>query len=232
MICNSCGNGIQDNLTVCSQCGADLQESSQLPKAKKPFYKKAWFWCVVIVVGVVVFGIIGMETEKAGLSAEDAKQVIEGLQSFTDVEEDTDLYDFVYDDWTIRYGTGNAFVKFDYSSVENFIGGYFGSYCMYDGGYVGYDFDENEIRIYIDGEIEEGNVTIINYNLGTDECTLNVDSERYDASDELLEWMEQCEVVESVQEEIDEFKTVLEEKNLSYEKVSSMTYQNIVDYFE
>lgn len=168
----------------------------------------------------------------AGLSEEDAKQTIEGLESFTEMEQIDDWYDFEYTDWTIRYSDGNSFVKFDYSCVEQFLGDSFGYDCMYDSGYVGYDFSENRISMYIDGEVDEGHITIISYSIDDDKYTVNIDAEVYTASDELIDRMKEYEVVESILEEVDSFKKTLKENNLSYEKVSSMTYDNIKDYFE
>ena len=44
--------------------------------------------------------------------------------------------------------------------------------------------------------------------------------------------VEEYDVIECVQEEIDGLKGTLKENNLSYEKVTSMTYGNIKDYFK
>ncbi len=45
MNCKNCGNEINKGAIVCTNCGA---------KAKKPIYKKVWFWIVIIIAAIIV----------------------------------------------------------------------------------------------------------------------------------------------------------------------------------
>lgn len=231
MNCSNCGNEVQENWTRCPECGVELENATNVfndnVRSKKPIYKKWWFW-VLIILGI---GVIGILSEDSGMSSEEAEKVIDKLSSFTEVERGSDKYCFVYDNWVINYTEANEFVRFDYSSVSDFLVYAFGYDCMNDGS-IGYDFDENEIRIYVTAEVDEGTLSIINYNIDDEEFTINLDGERYTPSDELLEALEEYDVVDKIQDEIDEFEDVLKENGLSIDDVSGLKYQNVNEYFD
>lgn len=232
MKCNNCGSEVQENAAMCPECGAKLKNnmatvSSSSIKSKKPIYKNWWFW-VLIILGL---GIIGILSEKSGLSSEEAEKVIDKLQLFTDVESGNDKYCFVYDNWVINYTEANEFVRFDYSSVSDFLVYAFGYDCMNDGG-IGYDFDENEIRIYVNAEVDEGTLSIISYNIDDEEFIINLDGDRYTPSDELLQVLKEYDVIDKIQDEIDEFEDVLKENGLSIDDVSRLKYKNVNEYFD
>lgn len=46
MICKNCGSQIDDKAVICVHCGVRI-------KPKKPFYKKWWFWAIVVVFAMV-----------------------------------------------------------------------------------------------------------------------------------------------------------------------------------
>lgn len=173
----------------------------------------------------------------ATLTSEEAKEVIAGLELFTVLEQEEDsygmLYDFVYDDWSIRYSEGGV-VSFDYSSVEDFLVDAFGASCMYDDerGHVCYAFEDNRISIYLQAEMEDGKLSIISYDIDDEEYTVNIDSERYNASDELIECMEEYDVIDNIQKEIDEFKQNLKDNDVDFEQVCALTRDDIKDYLE
>ena len=48
MKCNKCGQEIDIPGKFCPHCGAPIEEPCK-KKAKKPFYKRWWFWVIVIV---------------------------------------------------------------------------------------------------------------------------------------------------------------------------------------
>lgn len=61
MHCVQCGKEIDEKASVCVCCGAAIAKK----KAKKPFYKKWWFW---VIVSVLVIGIV------SGSAGEDGKK--------------------------------------------------------------------------------------------------------------------------------------------------------------
>lgn len=57
--CKSCGNEIASNAKTCPKCGA---------KNSKPFYKKIWFWVLVVII---IAAIGGAGSNKPKLVSED-----------------------------------------------------------------------------------------------------------------------------------------------------------------
>ncbi|WP_092923883.1 DUF4352 domain-containing protein [Romboutsia hominis] len=57
--CKSCGNEIASNAKACPKCGA---------KNSKPFYKKIWFWVLVVII---IAAIGGSGSNKPKLVSED-----------------------------------------------------------------------------------------------------------------------------------------------------------------
>ena len=57
--CKSCGNEIASNAKACPKCGA---------KNSKPFYKKIWFWVLVVTI---IAAIAGSGSNKPKLVSED-----------------------------------------------------------------------------------------------------------------------------------------------------------------
>lgn len=57
--CKSCGNEIASNAKACPKCGA---------KNSKPFYKKIWFWVLVVII---IAAIAGSGSNKPKLVSED-----------------------------------------------------------------------------------------------------------------------------------------------------------------
>ncbi len=65
MFCKKCGKQMEENWSVCPECGEPVKESNIInvsdngknKKAKKPIFKKWWFWVVIIVLGsMLMFG--------------------------------------------------------------------------------------------------------------------------------------------------------------------------------
>ncbi|WP_195939968.1 DUF4352 domain-containing protein [Romboutsia sp. 1001713B170131_170501_G6] len=61
--CKSCGNEIASNAKACPKCGA---------KNSKPFYKKIWFWVLVVII---IAAIGGSGSNKPKLVSEDKSVV-------------------------------------------------------------------------------------------------------------------------------------------------------------
>lgn len=50
MFCNKCGNEVDEKAVTCPQCGVSLNKK----KAKKPIFKKWWFWAIVCVAVIAI----------------------------------------------------------------------------------------------------------------------------------------------------------------------------------
>lgn len=59
MYCKNCGKEIDSGAKFCQECGTPVQEPAQPQggpeiikpkKAKKPFYKRWWFWVIVVIL--------------------------------------------------------------------------------------------------------------------------------------------------------------------------------------
>lgn len=55
MLCKNCGAEIHDKADVCVHCGTHTPNYVKAA-AKKPFYKKWWFWVIVVFATLVVIG--------------------------------------------------------------------------------------------------------------------------------------------------------------------------------
>lgn len=83
MYCQHCGAQLPDNAKFCTECGAStkvivspeiaeeikLNKKSRMVKAKKPIYKRVWFWALFIFLFI---GIIGNSGD-SGNSSETSK---------------------------------------------------------------------------------------------------------------------------------------------------------------
>ena len=79
MFCKNCGKEIEPGAKFCKECGAPVEAPAQpqagpeiIPeakpkKAKKPFYKRWWFW---VIVAILVLGSCGKTSTKTSQNAE------------------------------------------------------------------------------------------------------------------------------------------------------------------
>lgn len=207
-------------------------------RKKKPLIKKWWFWLGIVIIIIFLCAIWGNDNGKK-------HEVIEKLQEFTDLEENDGKYLFKYDEenvnsfcegWSINYTERNEFVNFQEEAVIACFENVFGYDCFpeksasKDG--FSYDLDENEIRIFFDTELSEGNLSIITYSIEEDEFTLRVEGEDYEPSDEFLDYVNECDIVSIMKKDIDEFKHEIEDNELSIEQLFNLKYEDIDKYME
>lgn len=75
--CATCGNEIASNAKKCPQCGA---------KNKKPFFKKVWFWVLVVFVGIGIANSAGgSDTPKKVGEKDTDKETTETVSSKTQI---------------------------------------------------------------------------------------------------------------------------------------------------
>lgn len=195
----------------------------------KTFYKKGYFGAVIILVGCVVFSGVGCSSK-----SETEMEVIEKLREITTLKKEEDIYVFENDSslkWKLRYTEGNEAVRFEEKAIEECFNKVFGEGCLEREEFT-YDLSENAARIYLDTEVEEGNLSIINYDIDKDEITVMIDGERYSASDSIEEVMEENNLLEVMEKDIDKFKSQLEENDISIEALMDLQFEDIRDYLE
>lgn len=71
MFCKKCGKQMEDNWSICPECGEPVNESNggnvvknaDIKKKKAPIFKRWWFWIIIVVLGsLFIFGV-GDESE-------------------------------------------------------------------------------------------------------------------------------------------------------------------------
>ena len=87
MFCKNCGKEIEPGAKFCKECGAPVEAPTQpqagpeiIPevkpkKAKKPFYKRWWFWVIVAILVIGSCGKTSTETPKDEPTAKSAPTV-------------------------------------------------------------------------------------------------------------------------------------------------------------
>lgn len=112
--CNDCGKEVSSSAKVCPSCGA---------KIKKQFYKKVWFWILVIIVILGAVASAGNNESDGRTSHNSSKEdkIIEYTKVDIDVLEDVlennaatakDTYKGKYLEITGRLGTIDSDLKY------------------------------------------------------------------------------------------------------------------------
>ena len=94
-------------------------------------------------------------------------------------------------------------------------------------GKFGYDFSDNEFRVYVDYQDEDGELTIINYSLDDDEFILMMDGEKYEASEEFEQDLRDSGLIEIFEDDLDIFKRQLEDNGTSFDEVKKLSYDKL-----
>ena len=152
------------------------------------------------------------------------------------MEKDDKKYSFNYNSqntasslnsWTITFTTENEFVRFyDNTITDSFIE-ILGSNCFDNDGHFSYDLDENDLRIYFDEDITD--IELINYSIDRDELTLLSGGKEYYVSDELKEFINKYNIIYNMKNDLEEFKEILKENNLSSKEITTLKYEDVVN---
>ena len=239
MICRNCGRILNDDSRFCPICGTDLQTQA-VERAgnghgmkKRKHIPRSGISIVVLIVAVIfVILISGGSTDKG--------ETIERLLGSTDATNAGDSFIFTYGDtvvgdplkgWELTYTSENEFVRFSEDTVASCFVYWFGADCLKRPGFS-YDLDENAARVYFDVEIDEGDLSIINYDIDSDEFTLMIDGERYEASDELIRFMDSYDIPQIFVDDIKSFKEDLSDNGISFDGITDLRYEDISKYIE
>ena len=234
MFCEKCGRKEKEKSTFdCIEEKLLNVEIKNIQKKRKLFYWWIRYCTLLFVVSFSIFLITGCSEEN-----KNETEVIEKLRSITRLENDEECYVFsnnVEDtealEWELRYTEENEAVRFEEKAIVESIDNYFGEECVEKDGFV-YDLSENEVRIYLETEVQEGILTIINYIIDEDETTVMIDGKRYSAADNIVDIMEEKNLVNIMKDDIDKFKQQLEKNSISFEEILDLKYEDIVKYIK
>lgn len=81
--------------------------------------------------------------------------------------------------------------------------------------------------MYFDTDIPDGKLSIITYNLEKDKFTLNVDGDRYEPTDEFVEYLDSYKLADTLKEDVSVFKRALNQMELSVEQVGALSFSDI-----
>lgn len=234
MFCEKCGRKEKEMSTFdCIEEKLLDVEIKNIQKKRKLFYWWIRYCTLLFVVSFSFFLITGCSDEN-----KNETEVIEKLRSITRLENDEECYVFsnnVEDtealEWELRYTEENEAVRFEEKAIVESIDNYFGEECVEKGGFV-YDLSENEVRIYLETEVQGGILTIINYIIDEDETTVMIDGKRYSAADNIVDIMEEKNLVNIMKDDIDKFRQQLEKNSISFGEILDLKYEDIVKYIK
>ena len=233
MFCENCGREIKEESKFCPYCGCEIKNNSlnnrkisnieigyqtNKKKSKIPF---------LIGIGVLIVLVIILIPKKD----KKVKQTVDKLQSFTYMTEDDGIYKFEYgDEWDLGYSTINEWVDFYDSEIYECLIYALETTEFGNEGKFGYDFSDNEFRVYVDYQAEEGELTIINYSLDDDEFILMMDGEKYEASEEFERDLRDSGLIEIFEDDLDIFKRQLEDNGTSFDEVKKLSYDKLKEF--
>lgn len=203
---------------------------------------KRFMICVSLLCMAVLFtGCSGdTETKEAG----GADVAVEKLMTFTNYIVGEEKCTFQYLDsndsvekWRVHYFSDNRIiVTIKDIKVVECCEKIFGEDCLSEdaisaGGFT-YDLLNQEARVYLDSDTEDGHVTQYNYKLDDDKATVFVDNEEYYESDELNKLMKENGYAELVKSDIASFESDLAEHKLFIADIEKLDYKSLVSEYQ
>lgn len=237
MFCKNCGKEIKDEAEFCPYCGEKIRQMKENKnivtpnkKTKKLMLKKGWLWLGVIAI-VLVTVIFGGEHFKKEYKKDNKDEIIKKLQQFTFVAQRQDGYHFFYNDsWDIKYTKENEMVDIMEEDVYDFFQSYTGEGYFANAGHFIYDLNENAIRMYFKYKTDKGTLSLINYDIDDDEFMVMMDEEKYEASDELISFIKKHGIIDTMKDDIEEFKNTLKSNGLTVQQVTDLRYKDIESF--
>lgn len=236
MFCSSCGKEVQEEWSTCPHCGNTLKKKVNMQKEihtgkakKKP--KVLWIILGVIVVIIIGMSIAGSDDSKPNTS--DEQEIIDKLQTFTTVYKEDGKYYFLdnEEDWVLTYTSGNEFVSFENATVVECFTEAFGEGCFAvdsasDHGFS-YDLSDNEARIYFDVDIEDGHLTIVNYNLTDKKYEVMIDGDKWGTTDVFTDYVNKYGIDQSIESDVEDFKDLLQQHGLTIDDLLCIKFDTL-----
>lgn len=230
MFCNNCGKELKETSQFCPYCGkhVSVQQSESnsvkleddIVNQRKPVLKRKWFLGAAAVILLFIVGSILLGSNNSA--------TIEKLSEFTYVEKLDDQCNFTFGDfWRLVYTEENAFVEFNDPDILDYLAYALGTYDLENTGEFSYDLDENEARIYLNCESQDGTLTIINYNLEDSEVTLMIDGEQWEPTDEFENLLYTSGLLDTIREDVDALEYTLNQYDLELEDIADISYRKV-----
>lgn len=248
MFCEKCGNEIDDKWSVCPNCGAELKKEksdglekskvSKKNKVKKPLFKRVWFWILIVIAAVFALAVFGGSGDSSGDGEKSDISAVEKLSQIATLQRDDDAYVFVGNEgcgtaagWQLRYTEENEAVRFAEPAVEEIFNTLFGDGCLERNDFS-YDLDKESARIYLNTEVQEGTLTNISYDFGSEKITAVIDGSGYEATDEFADEIRNTGIFDIMKADVDSFEKLLEENDMTAGTVSGLNYDELTEYLE
>jgi len=232
MFCRNCGKKLEDGWKVCPDCGtkvmADEERSagqemktvSNRKKNKGIVPKILWFAGAVVVLLLLVSFLAD--------NGKEAKETVEKLAQFTEIESDEVKVRFCYDGiWYLDYTTENEVVRLTSSEAYDCLAECCGTDSFGNDGTFCYDLDDNKIIVYMDYDTAEGNISILIYERDSEKYSLLLDGEHCDSSSELEKYLDGAGFPAIMSDAIEAFEADLREHDLTMEEVMHLDYKKV-----
>lgn len=238
MFCEKCGKEIKDDDIFCENCGQPVQSKKQEKNhnkndeqmnydIKKSEKKKSKKLAVIISIIVVVLIAIILATKLFGGSSS-TKDVLNKLKESTIVSKTDGRYEFKHENtWTICYTEESMFVIMQDSSSSECFEAILGIQELGDDGTVRYNLENENLNVYCDAKVEEGDLSVITYDVKKDEVTFIVDGERYELKKEYAQQFKDNDIASVLKDNIESFEDDLKKIDLTKDDVANLTYKDI-----
>lgn len=234
MFCRKCGKEIQEEWSICPHCGTPLKEDEEIQTNEKPKKKKFYkIWIILCVIVALIVAVVSIR----GINGLKEQEILEKLDTFTTVYKGDGKYYFLDngEKWVLTYTSENEFVSFENDTVINCFTDAFGEGCFAEGSVsdlgFSYDLSDNEARIYFDVDIEEGHLSIVNYNLSNQEYDLMFGLDNHHASDEFNDFVEYYGLSKSIEQDVKEFKELLRQNGLTIDDLLKVKLDTLESQF-
>lgn len=195
---------------------------------RKKIIKRVMIFAGILVLIFILFLLLCKSVE---ISDSEAKEIIGKLQKFTVTEEkgdDDPEYIFKYNgEWQLEYMDENEFARIEDSRIPEIFSQVFEEENLGLKAEFCYDFDKEDLNMFFNVDLPEGNLSSITYNLDKDEYTTIVNGERYGLADEFEDRLEGYNLKKILKSDVDHFISSLKANGLTYRDVSRLTYKSI-----
>lgn len=194
---------------------------------------------VIAAVALCVVGYAVSGSQNKNRLSQEKMDIIEKLKENTSLQSeyfeqwDETIYHFENGDkWNLQYSEENVSVSIAEPEIQECFSTCIGTDELGSDGTFAYRFTDNDINIYFDTEIPEGNLTIVMYDVGKDEYTLMIDGDKYTITDELKDYLDQYGLREIMLNDVNEFRDDLSSMDLTTQDLLKLDNTDIAKYLE
>ncbi|MDD5804500.1 MULTISPECIES: zinc ribbon domain-containing protein [unclassified Ruminococcus] len=213
----------------------NMEENQDVPKKKSHLVRNV----VIAVAALCVVGYAVSGSQNKNKLSQEKTDIIEKLKENTSLQSEyfeqwdgTNYSFYKGDDWEVRYSEENVSVRIAEPEIQECFSTCIGTDELGNDGTFAYRLTDNDINIYLDTEIPEGNLTIVMYDVAKDEYTLMIDGDKYTITDELKDYLDQYGLREIMLNDVNEFKDDLSSMDLTTQDLLKLDNTDIAKYLE